>query len=388
LLIGTDSEIYAGYSARLMEGQIPYLDFALEYPPLSLLPFTLPRLLGPNPAVSDEEYKLRFVLVMLTLTLALGGNALRTRWYLSGSAGSARPLLTFAAGTALLTPVMLWRYDVAPALCTSLALLAFLMGRTTWSGAWLGLGVAAKLYPAVLGPVFCAERLARGDAKGIAGLVVGGLAALALTVLPFAVLAPFGLIGFWRYHAERGIQVESLAGGAILLGARLGWAEASIAPAHAAEEIVSSWASAVHPFLPLATIVGTLLLSGLAYGRFREDHGGGRDTGATLVAYTTLVLLLFMTTSKVLSPQYLVWLLPLLPLLAVRHAALLLGACGLTAALFPWQYWALVRLEWPAVLLLNGRNFLLVVAMLALLREHLPNLSPPAAGVRQPSIRA
>ena len=122
----------------------------------------------------------------------------------------------------------------------------------------------------------------------------------------------------------------------------------------------------------MASVAGILILSVLAYGRFRDDLGSGSGTNSALVGYTTLVLLWVLITSKALSPQYMVWLLPVMPLLPLRHAALLLGACALTSVLFPWQYWGLVRLEWPAVLLLNARNALLLVTATLLLREYSP----------------
>ena len=39
-----DLSIYYQDSLQLLRGRMPYRDFALEYPPLALLPFALPRL--------------------------------------------------------------------------------------------------------------------------------------------------------------------------------------------------------------------------------------------------------------------------------------------------------------------------------------------------------
>ena len=39
-----DLSIYYQDSLQLLGGRVPYRDFALEYPPLALLPFALPRL--------------------------------------------------------------------------------------------------------------------------------------------------------------------------------------------------------------------------------------------------------------------------------------------------------------------------------------------------------
>ncbi|HEX6104691.1 MAG TPA: glycosyltransferase family 87 protein [Gemmatimonadales bacterium] len=369
LLTAGDAAIYAAYARRTLAGQLPYSDFQIEYPPLSLLPFLMPHLLTGTRELTGRQYGILFGLSMLVLATLVAVVAGRTRRHLP-DAVDPWPVIAFAAAVVLLAPVMLWRYDLVPALCTALALLAILRGRPGWSGFALGLGVAAKLYPVVLGAVVFAERLARRDAHGLRALVLGGLAALTLTVLPAVVTAPAGLARVWRYHAERGIQVESVAGGLILLAARQGWTDAAVVESHGADHIVSPWADAVRPVLPLATVAGILLVAALAYRRFRQEEAAGDDTSQTLVAYSTLALLVFMLTSKVLSPQYCVWLLPLIPLLPTRHSTVVLGASALTAALYPWHYWELLRVELPAVLLLNARNAALLLAALALLREY------------------
>ena len=369
LLIGGDLDVYAAYASRIAAGQIPYRDFPIEYPPLSLLAFLLPRLATP---LAGAGYPAGFVLLMLLLAAAIGVAAARTEVRLTGSSPGVSSFLVFAAGSILLAPVMLRRYDLLPAACTGLALLALLGGRSRASGWWLGLGVVAKLYPAVVVPIFCAERLARRDGKGASALVQGGLLAGALTVLPFALLFPPGLWRTWSYHVERGLQVESVAGGLVLLAARLGWTPVSIVEAFGADQVVNDWTPRIAGVLPVATALSVGLLTTLAYQRFRQDHAAGRDTGPAVVGYTMLVLLAFMLTSKVLSPQYLVWTLPLLPLLPRRRALCLLGAYGLTAVVFPWLYWSLVSLEWPGVAGVNLRNGVLVLLAIALVRDVRP----------------
>lgn len=51
-----DLSLYYNYSLKLMSGQVPYRDFALEYPPLAMLPFTLPRLAVFGQALNFDTY--------------------------------------------------------------------------------------------------------------------------------------------------------------------------------------------------------------------------------------------------------------------------------------------------------------------------------------------
>ncbi|CAA9426023.1 Integral membrane protein [uncultured Rubrobacteraceae bacterium] len=122
---------------------------------------------------------------------------------------------------------------------------------------------------------------------------------------------------------------------------------------------------------PLLTL-GLLLITGLAmYGEYRRS-GGLR--AASFPQYGAALILAFMLGSKVLSPQYMIWLLPLVPLGAGGAAgaavcAVFLTACLLTTQVFPTHYDDLLAFRYPGPELLLVRNLLLValwVAMLAL----------------------
>ncbi|MDP9426661.1 MAG: hypothetical protein M3P37_11690, partial [Actinomycetota bacterium] len=76
--------------------------------------------------------------------------------------------------------------------------------------------------------------------------------------------------------------------------------------------------------------------------------------------------LAFMIGSKVLSPQYMIWLLPLIPLCAgglwiLGVSGLYLGACWTTSKIFPEHYDRLLSMDGYAVNLLLERNLILVV---------------------------
>jgi hypothetical protein len=83
------------------------------------------------------------------------------------------------------------------------------------------------------------------------------------------------------------------------------------------------------------------------------------------------VLTAFVALGKVLSPQFLVWLIPVVPL-ARRYGAnaLLLGALVLTQLWFPFRYWDLVREFDPlASWLVLVRDLVLVALLVVLVRS-------------------
>ena len=81
------------------------------------------------------------------------------------------------------------------------------------------------------------------------------------------------------------------------------------------------------------------------------------------VRHATACVVAFVAFGKVLSPQYLVWLVPLVALIAGRRGiaavALLAAALVATAAWFPDHYWAYVD-DFDRAWIVLLRNVLLV----------------------------
>ena len=111
--------------------------------------------------------------------------------------------------------------------------------------------------------------------------------------------------------------------------------------------------------LPLTAVL--LLVTGIAVWRaYLRSGAGARD----FPRYAAALILAFMLGSKVLSPQYAVWLLPLVPLCAGGAAGLaacllFLAACLTTTLVFPTHYADLLNLRSPGPQLLMLRNTLL-----------------------------
>jgi uncharacterized membrane protein len=394
-----DVGLYFDYSLKLMRGLVPYRDFALEYPPLALVPFTLPRLAVFGQSLNFDTYIRLFLLENIILSTLVGA---ALTWVVD-SWGSRRDivrvLLIYILLVAITAPLLPWRYDLFPALLTILALLCVLRGQPAWAGAWLGLGAAAKLYPLALLPVFAAyyfaARPAAGEAdaqatarpRGWPALVrlgVGCAGALALTLIPFAYTAPNSVGSFLRYHEMRGLQVESLPAGAIILIHLLGRASAQLAFNYGAVHLVSPLATAALRWLPLALIAvyGAVMVAAVA--RFRAEWAArGTISSQSLVAYAVAALLAFIATNKVFSPQYLIWLLPLAPLLRLRHAVVIAAICAITIGLFPFDYDDLLAMHTLPVIALNLRNFLVVGLLVWLVFDYLPPLPRPALFGRQ-----
>lgn len=372
--LGPDVQFYYNYSLELMRGQLPYRHFSLEYPPLALLPFVLPRLVTFGQPLSFAAYTSLFVVQNALFSTLV---ALMLVHVVSHQRLWPRPALVLSVYVLLVIICDLlvgFRYDLFPALLTLLSLLSVLVDRPTLAGLWLGLGVVTKIYPIVLLPIFSTYYLAGRRYRALLRLLSGSVGAIGLILLPFFLVAPGRLFSFLQYHLMRGLQIESLPAGVISLVHVLGLAQAKIVNNYNADHIVSPLADIVLKWLPFVFILvfGVVLASCLR--RFQDEHAIiGAISTDSLVAYIVAALLTFICTNKVFSPQYMIWLLPFAPLLRRRQVSLLIAIFTITAIIYPFGYKYLLRNMHPTgVLLLNLRNILLVSLLLWLLIERLP----------------
>ncbi len=356
----SDTGLYWIYGRRILEGQRPYLDFPVEYPPLALPLFALPAG-APGPAAYARLFNLE-MLACLALSAWLVARAARG----GARTGPRAAALGFAAAAAALGAVAVNRYDAAVALSVAAALGLALDGRHGLAGAALGLGFAMKLSPAVLLPLLLLHAARRGPvaaARALFGFAVAGLAPF----VPFLVAAPERLRPMFEYHLARPLQLESVLATPLLVGHLTGLAPGAVASSFGSQNLVSPGAGVAAALAgPLA---GAALLAALALSWRRRAALRASPEALALAALTTLLAV--VATGKVLSPQYLAWLVPALALgwPAWRGVgALVLGALLLTHLEFPRHYWSFVALRPGPVALVVARNVVLVAAFAAALR--------------------
>jgi hypothetical protein len=362
----SDVALYEAWSDRVVAGELPYRDFPFDYPPLALAPMLVPPLATGFSAITYGTYAVLFAGLMAVLALAIQGIGLRiaTASLAGGVASEADRAAAADRAVALMTfslPVLLIRFEPWPILLTAISLLALLRGRPILSGVALGLGIAAKLYPALLVPVFAAHLWVASGRRSAVSLVLAAALTAAVAILPFAVTAEGGMLDTLRFQQGRGLQIETAAGGVIQLLNLV--APEGLTVVHVTTyELVSPRVTAYLGIQPV--IAGVLVVLVLALTVYWIGVGGVRaGSGATawpVVAGASLaVLLAFMLTNRALSPQHVFWLLPFaIPLTGARFAVLL-AIIGRTLVVFPVLYDELLAQEPVAIVLLNVRNVLL-----------------------------
>jgi hypothetical protein len=353
-----DTPVYERYGEAMTEGETPYRDFAVEYPPAALPVFLVPAL-GDG---DSSGYERRFGGLMAAFGVA--------SVLLVAAVASApwAPFLVAAAPLAL-GSVMLTRFDLWPAALTVAALGLLVAGRFRLGLGTLGLATAAKLYPALLVPIALAHvwRLrGRREALICAGAF---LAVLAAVVLPFAVLSPGGVWDSFSRQAGRPLQIESLGAGLLLVSHQLFGLELTMESSYGSQNLVGTGADVLSVASTLVQ-AAALVAIWLWYARGPADRG-------RLLAASAAAVCAFVAFGKVLSPQFLIWLIPLVPLVGGRRG---LVACGLLAAAlvltqlwFPFRYWELaLEFDAAASWLVLVRDLTLVALTLLLITRVRP----------------
>ncbi|WP_307625622.1 glycosyltransferase family 87 protein [Streptomyces turgidiscabies] len=348
------SVTYQGWYEVLRHGVFPLADVTWQYPPAAALAILSPAAL-PFLDYATAFFVLAFLadLAVLSLLLSAGTRPGRT----------TRGAWVWVAGVPLLGPTVYARYDV---MVTAVAVAALLAGarHPRLMGALAGFGALLKVWPALLllGAV-------RRRAWASAAVTVAALASL------FAVAMP-GAFAFLTFQGERGTEVESVGALVFHVGRQFGWA-GRVALNYGSIEFLGPYVSTVSTMALLTSVVafGWLLLWRLRATRFLPH---------TLADAAFVAVLLFTVTSRVISPQYMVWLVGLaavcLGFRASRMtlpAALVVVACLVTVLEFPLGFGHVVAGDAYGMALLFTRNGLLVVASFTAARELWHSTAPP-----------
>jgi hypothetical protein len=360
-----DARFYAAKVERMFQGELPYRDVAIEYPPGSV-PFTiLPGLV----VGTGAGYRLAFACEMV-LVDAVG------LWAASRLArivdlGRRRIPLAYVLAMVAMGPLLVLRFDLVPAVCVLLAATMAAEGRPGWAAAALGYGTAAKIFPGVLAPLLVLGLVpALGWRRSLLRTVPPFLAGFGLTVVPALLLSVRGTADSILFHVQRGVQIESLWANAIALLDLFGGPQARTVTSFGAYDLSSSVADEAKLLSGAATLA---MLAGAAWLVWRRSSRLGGLGPADWAGAFAIGVFAFVLPTRVLSPQYLVWLcapmVALVVVLAGRRALWTLVAAALVSqVIFPFRYSQLRRLYPFDVGLLTLRNLLLVVACALVVR--------------------
>jgi len=369
-LSGADVAYYENWGSWLAQHRVPYRDFAFDYPPGALpvidAPWYLRKLFAYHGGY-DFWFRVLLLLVGLASLVAMAWVLVR----LGASRHRAYAALVVAGLVpALLGPIALSRYDYWPAMLAVVGVAALVSGRPTFACAVFAAGVVVKVYPVIFLPFALVELWRRGRWRAVAGGFAAAVAVLAAGFAPFLALAPHGLWWSVARQISRPLQVESLGSAVLVAAHALAGVQLHHQAAIGSDNFVGHWASVLGTASGVVTALALLAVyAGYVFGRSSPER---------IVIACAAAMVAYIAFTKVLSPQYLVWLAPLVPLVGgragLRANAIFVVLLAMTQVWEPYRYhqYYVVLDPW-LVWLVVARDLLLVVLFVVLLWPLLPS---------------
>ena len=343
---GANDEVHALYpkwASELVHGHFPVHDSQWQYPPVAGLVFLAPR------ALPFLSYATAFGVLMLLCDAAV---AAMLQAASRGPGRGNHGLWLWTLGLPLLLQLPYIRFDVA---VTALAVGAvLLLDRSPVGGGTLAaLGALIKAWPVL---ALVGAPRGRVTRRSWTSAVVSAAAVAGAMALAFS--HAFGFLG---EQSARGLEVESLPGSLLLAARRFGY-QGTVHYRYGSFQVGGPHVHGLATAMLGLTVLG---FGWLLWWRLRARVW----TAATAADAALTAMLVFVTTSRVISPQYLVWLLGLGAVcLAFRDssqrrvALALLPVTALTTLVYPVLWQPLLDDRAGAVLVLLLRN----AALLAL----------------------
>jgi Glycosyltransferase family 87 len=356
-----DVHLYGIYADGFFRGEVPYRDVFVEYPPGAFAVFMPPAVL-PGGAYNASFKTLMalcgiaalFALVVVLVTVGVRGS----RLYAAAALFALSPI---AVG-----PISLNTYDLFPAALTVGALAALLRRRDFLAFGLLGLAVTAKLYPLVLVPLAAMYLwTVAGRERVLRALAVLGAVVVAV-VLPFAVLAPAGLWDSFHAQSARGLQIESLGAALLLAAHQVGLYDATVVrgtTGAATRDLAGSFPDTLASLTSIVQLAAVALVWWLFARGLRSPE--------RLLLASAAAVSGFLAFNRFVSPQYVVWLIPLVLLVPGRTgiaAIALVGSALVLAQIWFFHYSHVFQLEGVTWLVVLRDAVLLALYLLLVLR--------------------
>lgn len=329
-----------------------------QYPPLVAPLLMLPQI------IPGADYLGSFVRLAILSDAVIAGLLIWT----AARRGSWIGAWYWILAVPLLGPLVYGRFDIFSALFAvgALALLGKgvpvpgeagreLNGRRWVAGALIGLGAAVKVWPGLM--VFGLPRTRRG-AESVAAAIAAGGAATGLCMLVFR-----NGTGFLHAQGNRGIEVESVWALPFLVAKHLRLWHGAVHYRYGSYEVIGHGVAFAGTLALVSTAAG---FGALGWWWWRKQWRAAVVADATFVA-----TLLMIVSSRVISPQYMVWLIAVAAFCLLAKdstqrvsSLILLVSLPLTQMEFPYGFRGLLHDHARSVAVVSVRDLLLVAAVL------------------------
>jgi hypothetical protein len=352
----SDITLYFAYFLNLDSGLLPYSQFSLEYPPLVLVPIFLA---GKIDSQSLIDYSAGFSVIMFFADCACLMVCYQyCKNHLRMSDQKISEMIFFYALFGLpMFQLLYQRLDLIVALFLSLSLILFRGSKLIFALSAF-FGFFYKIIPALIMPaaIIIKERQPIKIIKNSLIFLIGLFCAIWI----LEVFTDRNFVKNMLFHAERDIHFESLFGSLILLQNLLVGKISIIYQNYGSFSI-----KAPEQIINFSKFFGHLILITFYAALFFKFRNRQKVSDEDFLNVSLLTILLFLTFQRVLSPQFFIWLIPLLSIWLAQNYSrkiflIFLFIFLATWAVFSIDYSALLNQEPILVTILCLRNFVLL----------------------------
>jgi hypothetical protein len=352
-----DTDQYTLWSEILAHQHIMPPEDTWQYPPGAAFLLLLPRI---GIAWFGVIYQQSFIALMILADLA----GLGVMVHLARRTGRSVGVWVWLLAMPLLQAFPILRFDLVPTVLV-MAALVVVHRRPAWFGALVGIGASIKVWPIV-------ALFGEWDRRRLA---IAGVVAAAVIALSFVAAAiPFGdQSTFFDNQDTRGLEVEAVGAMPWYLRETITGKVPPTVQRDGTLEIGSGLGDAVAVVLKWLGLLVLLAAALWWVARDRAIRRGRLDLAdaAVSIDFVFTLVLLQIVVSRVLSPQYMIWLIGLVAVVLTagtrrlaRPAWVVIGAVILTAGAYQAPANMLIR-----NLALLAASIDAALAMFVLLRE-------------------
>ncbi len=309
----SDVRLYDWWAGNIADAHFPINDPMWQYPPLAAVVFLVGYLIAGN--------TVGFVFLALIADLAIFALLIQR----GREQANSIPALIWTIAPLVMGPILLGRFDVFVTLAAVVALLS--VGKARRFGVAIAVGTLLKVWPLLLLLATPKGSALKAIMWFLATFTIGSF------MLSLWWNESFSFIGGQR---SRGLQIESVGALPYQLW-NAGPGNVPSAFQFGAIEVVASGTSVVSL---VVTLIGLALMGTLFYWRIFGKLNSANPSDIALLA-----VLISIVSSRVLSPQYMVWVFGLLAVCAFapqqnfkKITILICISAGIGQIIYPWWY--------------------------------------------------
>lgn len=286
---------------------IPYSETPLEYPPFTLVIFLIPKIFAWDWPFYHVAYNIFAGLaysVFAVFAFRIANTFKKNRY----------SLFIYVLILIAVCNLMIYdRNDVFAVMFITLAFYLYLKDKHWLAAICIACAAMIKIYPIIFVPVFMILFLSKKDWRNtIQFVLISGLTCL-LMELPFIIIDPSTAFSWVTYHSGRGLQAEGVVSSFIMM------INLFVPCIEGGIYLDDSKSVTLHGALPDAVascmdyILIIAMIAALIWMLYRVCKAQNKDHFRTLAMMGLIMVMTFITFSKVYSAQYSLWILTLIP---------------------------------------------------------------------------